>query len=116
MGRTRARIVMALLVTALAVVIVGTMATPAMAGPRIVKFGVKSFGATGNGHTNDTGAFQRAVEAAHRSPYFGVVWVPRGTYAIAGVYVGSDVHVWVQPGTRIVLASSAVKNTPAFYL
>jgi Pectate lyase superfamily protein len=115
MGNTRARIVMALLVTALAVVIFGTMATPAFASHRVVKFGVKSFGATGNGHTNDTGAFQRAVDAAHRSRYFGVVWVPRGTYAIAGVYISSDVHVWVQPGSRIVLAGGAVKNTPAFY-
>ncbi len=115
MGNARARIVMALLVAALAAVIFGTTATPAFANHRIVKFGVKSFGATGNGHTNDTGAFQRAVEAAHRSRYFGVVWVPRGTYAIAGVYVGSDVHVWVEPGTRIVLAGGATKNTPAFY-
>ena len=115
MGNTRARIVMALLVAALAAVIFGTTATPAFANHRIVKFGVKSFGATGNGHTNDTGAFQRAVDAAHRSRYFGVVWVPRGTYAIAGVYLSSDVHVWVQPGTRIVLAGGATKNTPAFY-
>jgi hypothetical protein len=113
--RSRVRLVTLLCLAALFGVQLAVNATSASAmDRRIVKFGVLHYGARATASVNSTAAFQRAVTAASRSPYFGVVWVPRGTYAIAGVYLAPDTHIWVQPGTRIVIASGATNNTPAF--
>ncbi|MFV2068510.1 MAG: glycosyl hydrolase family 28-related protein [Pirellulales bacterium] len=44
---------------------------------------VKDYGARGDGQTNDTGPFQRALDAAHAAGG-GTVFVPRGNYFFAG--------------------------------
>lgn len=44
---------------------------------------VMDFGATGDGQTDDTAAFQRALDAAGQAKG-GIVYAPRGTYFFAG--------------------------------
>jgi len=44
---------------------------------------VKDFGATGDGKTDDTAAFQRALDAAAQAGG-GTVHAPRGNYFFAG--------------------------------
>jgi len=46
-------------------------------------FSVRDFGATGDGKTDDTAAFQKALEAAKQAGG-GVVYAPRGNYFFAG--------------------------------
>ncbi len=46
-------------------------------------FSVRDFGAKGDGKTDDTGAFQQALDAAHQAGG-GVVLAPRGNYFFAG--------------------------------
>lgn len=46
-------------------------------------FSVRDFGAKGDGKTDDTAAFQRALDAAGKAGG-GVVWAPRGNYLFAG--------------------------------
>ena len=48
-------------------------------------FNVKEFGAVGNGKTDDTAAFQAALDAAR--PHEGMVTVPAGQYCIRSVRV-----------------------------
>ena len=44
---------------------------------------VRSFGAMGDGKTDDTAAFQKALDAAHAAGG-GSVWVPAGSYLLEG--------------------------------
>jgi len=46
-------------------------------------FNVRSFGAVGDGKTDDTAAFQRALDAAEKARG-GIVYAPRGNYFFAG--------------------------------
>ena len=46
-------------------------------------FSVRDFGATGDGQTDDTAAFQKALDAAGQAGG-GVVYAPRGNYFFAG--------------------------------
>ena len=46
-------------------------------------FNVRSFGAVGDGQTDDTAAFQKALDAASKAGG-GVVYAPRGNYFFAG--------------------------------
>jgi len=64
---------------ALAVAVVA-MGSPA---PAPDPFSVRDFGATGDGKTDDTAAFQKALDAAHQAGG-GVVLAPRGNYLFAG--------------------------------
>ena len=52
-------------------------------GPRSGRYDVRDFGAVGDGKTDDTGAFQKALDAAGRDGG-GVVAVPRGSFLFAG--------------------------------
>ena len=63
-------------------------ATGALAGPQAQipapdYFNVKDFGAVGDGQTDDTAAFQKALDAASQAGG-GVVQAPRGNYFFAG--------------------------------
>ena len=74
---------------------------------------VRDFGATGNGTSNDTAAFERAMAEAARVG--GVVYVPApGNYRIAGVTPPNNTHLEVQAGA--VLKKYGTKNGPLFNL
>jgi polygalacturonase len=47
------------------------------------QFDVRQFGAVGDGKTDDTAAFQRALDAAGKAGG-GVAYAPRGNYFFAG--------------------------------
>ncbi|MHC4546419.1 MAG: glycosyl hydrolase family 28-related protein, partial [Planctomycetota bacterium] len=57
----------------------GESATPAVSE----HFNVRSFGAVGDGKTDNTAAFQKALDAAGKAGG-GVVYAPRGNYLFAG--------------------------------
>src|SRR5688572_1210545 len=61
---------------------------------------VRNFGATGNGTSNDTAAFERAMAQAARVG--GVVYVPApGNYRIANVTPPSNTRLQVQAGASL---------------
>src|SRR3989442_10399529 len=61
---------------------VGTAAL-ATAAPNPDLYSVRDFGALGDGKTDDTAAFQKALDAAKQAGG-GVVYAPRGNYFFAG--------------------------------
>jgi hypothetical protein len=58
-------------------------AFPAAAAPNPDLYSIRDFGAKGDGQTDDTAAFQKALDAA-REAGGGVVYAPRGNYFFAG--------------------------------
>jgi hypothetical protein len=74
-------------------------------------FNVRDFGATGNGTSNDTAAFERAMAEAARVG--GVVYVPApGNYRIANVNPPSNTRLQVQAGASLKKYGST--NGPLF--
>ena len=74
-------------------------------------FNVRDFGATGNGTSNDTAAFERAMAEAARVG--GVVYVPApGNYRIANVTPPSNTRLQVQAGASLKKYGS--DNGPLF--
>jgi hypothetical protein len=72
---------------------------------------VRDFGATGNGTSNDTAAFERAMAEAARVG--GVVYVPApGNYRIASVTPPNNTHLEVQAGA--VLKKYGTNSGPLF--
>src|SRR3712207_1906930 len=72
---------------------------------------VRDFGATGNGTSNDTAAFERAMAQAARVG--GVVYVPApGNYRIANVTPPSNTRLLVQGGASLKKYGS--DNSPLF--
>ena len=63
-------------------------------------FDVRQFGATGNGATKDTAAFQKALDnaGAHKG---GLVVVPAGNYLIGSVVIPSGVTLRFEQGATI---------------
>ena len=55
----------------------------ATAAPNPDLYSVRDFGALGDGKTDDTAAFQKALDAAKQAGG-GVVYAPRGNYFFAG--------------------------------
>ena len=107
--RTRLVIVIAI---GLLVAVIGGLAAPARSA---TVYNVKTYGAKADGHTNDQAAFMRAITAAAHAGG-GVVYVPKGTYALRSVYLQSHVDVQVEGGTVFKVASGAVNNESVFYL
>jgi len=62
---------------------VGALGGEAVQGPVSDYFNVRSFGAAGDGQTDDTAAFQKALDAAAKAGG-GVVYAPVGNYFFAG--------------------------------
>ena len=62
---------------------VGAFAGEVDQGPVSDYFNVRSFGALGDGQTDDTAAFQKALDAAGKAGG-GIVYAPRGNYYFAG--------------------------------
>src|SRR5215203_2258070 len=74
-------------------------------------FNVRNFGATGNGTSNDTAAFEKAMAEAARVG--GVVYVPApGNYRIANVTPPSNTRLQVQAGASLKKYGST--NGPLF--
>src|SRR5258706_6864120 len=65
-----------------ALLFVGTAALAA-AAPNPDFYSVRDFGAAGDGKTDDTAAFQKALDAVKQAGG-GVVYAPRGNYFFAG--------------------------------
>jgi len=53
-------------------------------------FDVRAMGATGDGKTKDTAAFQKALDAAAVSKHGGEVFVPSGKYVIGSIVMSSN--------------------------
>ncbi len=80
--------------------------------PRETGTNVRDFGATGNGTSNDTAAFERAMAEAGRGGG-GVVYVPApGNYRIANVNPPSNTRLRVQAGAS--LKKYGTDNAPLF--
>ena len=62
---------------------VGVFAGEAVQGPVSDYFNVRNFGAAGDGQTDDTAAFQKALDVAEKAGG-GIVYAPRGNYFFAG--------------------------------
>jgi hypothetical protein len=90
-----------------------TDATPATSTftPLETSTNVRDFGATGNGTSNDTAAFEKAMAEAARVG--GVVYVPApGNYRIASVTPPDNTHLQVEAGA--VLKKYGTKSGPLF--
>ena len=82
-------------------------------------FNVSTYGAKGDGSSNDSAAFAKAISAASSAGSTarpGVVYVPKATYALANVILRSNVTVNVEAGTTMKLAAGATGNSAIFYL
>jgi len=69
---------------------------------RSLSFDVKGFGATGDGQTPDTIAFQHAIEAA-RQAGGATVLVPAGSYLVAPLDLCSNLTLQLAPGAYVRL-------------
>ncbi len=68
-------------------------------------FNPRTFGATGDGETVDTGAFNKAIDAAH-SAGGGTVFVSAGTYACGSIHLQSNVAIHVDQGATVVASAN----------
>jgi unsaturated rhamnogalacturonyl hydrolase len=73
-------------------------------------FDLKTFGALGDGQADDSAAFRKAIEAAHKAGG-GRVVVPAGTYRSGPIRLLSNVNLHVTEGATIRFS-----NDPAQYL
>ena len=84
---------------------VGAVPTPAaaQAAPprRATVFSVTDFGATGDGHTIDTPAINKAIDAAATSGG-GTVLFPAGTYASFSIHLRSNVELRFERGATLL--------------
>ena len=95
-------------------------ATPASAQTaplrRATVFSVTDFGATGDGHTIDTPAIDKAIDAAAASGG-GTVLFPAGNYACFSIHLRSSIELRLERGATILAAEgahydAAEPNTP----
>jgi polygalacturonase len=68
-------------------------------------FDVRTYGATGDGKTLDTGAVNRAIEAAAAAGGGLVLFTP-GTYLCFSIHLRSNVHLHIEQGATILAAES----------
>jgi polygalacturonase len=85
-----------------------TQAHEAMAQAGILS--VKGFGATGDGSTIDSGAINRAIEAAAAAGG-GTVYFPAGTYASYSIRLKSHVSLYLDQGATILAAPVPLEGT-----
>ena len=83
----------------------GAVAAQASTGRAVpaAMFDVRTFGATGDGHTLDTGAINRAIDAAHEAGG-GTVVFPAGTYLSTSIHLRSHVALYIGQGAVVEAA------------
>lgn len=71
-------------------------------------FSVSSYGAKGDGSTDNTAAFQKAITAANAAGG-GQVVVPSGTYVTGAIYLKSNVNLHLDSGVTLMFSGDATK-------
>ena len=67
-------------------------------GPgRVPVFDVKAYGASGSGTVADTGAINRAINAASQAGG-GTVYLPAGTYLSGSIHLKSNIGIYLDHG------------------
>jgi len=91
-------------------------ATPGEPARPLSVFNVRDFGALGDSKTKDTGAIQKAIDAASRAGG-GTVYFPPGSYLSGTVYLKDHVTLYLEEGS-VLLGSTEIadfpKNVPGF--
>ncbi|AHG93153.1 glycoside hydrolase family protein (plasmid) [Gemmatirosa kalamazoonensis] len=82
------------------------IAAPLGAQPASRAFDVRTFGATGDGHTIDSDAINRAIDAAAAAGG-GTVYLGAGTYASYSVRLKSHVALYLDRGATLLAADTA---------
>ncbi len=77
-------------------------------------FDVRQYGATGDGKSLDTGAINRAIEAAATAGGGAVVF-PAGTYLCFSIRLKNQVHLRLEQGSAIVAAGSPLPGDRTGY-
>jgi polygalacturonase len=67
-----------------------------------------AYGARGDGHSDNTAAFQKAISACNASGG-GHVVVPAGTYMTGAIYLKSNVDLHLDPGATLMFSGDASK-------
>ncbi|WP_374989054.1 glycoside hydrolase family 28 protein [Priestia megaterium] len=75
-------------------------------------FNVKRYGAAGNGKSDSTAAFKKAIEAANKAGG-GRVVVPPGTYVTGAIYLKSNVNLHIMKKATIKFSQNPEKYLPA---
>ena len=75
-------------------------------------FNAKSFGATGDGSTIDSGAINRAIEAAANAGG-GTVYLPAGIYACYSIRLKSQVSLYLDQGCTVLAAPTPLRGMAA---
>jgi len=68
-------------------------------------FNPRAFGATGDGKTVDTAAFNKAIDATHAAGG-GTVFVSAGTYVCGSIHLQSNIALHVDQGATIVASAN----------
>jgi polygalacturonase len=73
-----------------------------------VNFDVTKYGAKGDGSTDNTAAFKKAIEACNAAGG-GHVIVPSGTYVTGAIYIKSNVDLHLNTGSTLKFSGTASK-------
>ena len=74
-------------------------------------FDVRAFGATGDGKTKDTAAFQKALNACAAAANGGTVTVTSGVYLVGSIVIGSNTTLQLD-GRASLLGSPDIEDYP----
>ena len=74
-------------------------------------FDVRAFGATGDGKTKDTAAFQKALDACAAAANGGIVTVTSGVYLVGSIVIGSNTTLQLD-GRASLLGSPDIGDYP----
>ena len=93
-----------------AVVVLAAVASALCAASAATAYDVRSFGVVGDGHTKDTAALQRALDACAKTG--GRVVVPPGNYRTGSIFLGDNTELHLQEGRRLLVAPISPTTMP----